>query len=124
MSIETTSCITPRCDRCRVPAMNAAGTLPPPPAATEALADLSGPTWGWLAGSGTQICPACLAALAAAANERGVARALSFHNWGRWQELPQACEPDGEDLLIRVCVRCGRDEVTSPSCLTPTGTNR
>ena len=115
MSIETTSCITPRCDRCRVPAMNAAGTLPPPPAATEALADLSGPTWGWLADSGTQICPACLAALTCQA--RG-------HDWCRWQELPQACEPDGEDLLIRVCVRCGRDEVTSPSCLTPTGTNR
>ncbi len=115
MTIESTVCVTARCDRCHVRASDATGT--PHHWATEAAAitDLSGPPWGWLAASGTQICPACLAALTC--QSRG-------HDWGRWQELPEACDPDGEDLLIRVCARCGRDEVTSPTCLTPAGAHR
>jgi hypothetical protein len=87
--------------------MDPAGSPQHWPSAAQALADLSGPTWGWLADSDTQLCAACLAALTCQA--RG-------HHWGQWQELPEACEPDGEHLLIRLCARCGRDEVTGASC--------
>ena len=115
MTIESTPCVTTRCDRCHVPALDEAGTVHHWPTTADAISALSGPAWGWLADSGTQICPGCLAALTCQA--RG-------HDWGRWQELPEACDPDGEDLLIRVCVRCGRDEVTSPTCMTSTAAHR
>ncbi len=115
MTIESTVCVTPRCDRCHVPALDPAGTAHHWPTEAAALTDLSGPVWGWLAAPGTQICSACLAALTCQA--RG-------HDWGRWQDLPQACGPDGEDLLIRLCTRCGRDEVTDSACLTSAGRHR
>jgi len=114
MSIESVLCVTPRCDRCLVPALDPTGAPHHWPSVADALADLSGPTWGWLADGDTQLCATCLAALTCQA--RG-------HDWGRWQELPEACDPDGEDLIIRVCARCGRDEVASTDCVS-TGSRR
>lgn len=115
MTIESTVCVHPRCDRCHVPALDDSGTVHHWPSEAAALTDLSGPAWGWLAAPGTQICPACLAELTC--QSRG-------HDWGRWQDLPAACDPDCEDLLIRVCSCCGRDEVTSPTCLTSSRLHR
>lgn len=53
MTIESTVCVTPRCDRCHVPALDPAGTAHHWPTEAAALTDLSGPVWGWLAAPGT-----------------------------------------------------------------------
>lgn len=68
-----------------------------------ALRDLSGPVMGWIACAQTQICGGCVAR--SVCGSRG-------HAWGEWAPVPAALEPPaGTSLVIRVCGRCGRDDV-------------
>lgn len=38
------------------------------------------------------------------------------HDWEPWYAAPAACDPDGEDLLLRRCSRCGHEQITAASC--------
>lgn len=74
-----------------------------------AVSDLCGPVMGWLATAVTQICPQCLARAVCAS--RG-------HEWSGWGEIPELLEPPpGARLWIRMCGRCGADEVTEAEAL-------
>lgn len=70
----------------------------------EPISDLCGPVLGWIADQGTQLCASCVAV--AVCQSHG-------HEWGPWRRLPKVLEPQPcDDVMIRVCACCGRDQVT------------
>jgi hypothetical protein len=105
MSHDSLICVTVRCGDCFVPARDLAGPRHWP-SLTAAVAELSGPPWGWSATLDTQICGTCLA--------RQRCRSVD-HDWGSWTEIPDLGLE--EDLLLRVCERCGLDQVVAADCL-------
>lgn len=105
MAHDTTVCITVECDHCKVRAANSAGYPAHWATLAEALADLSGPAWGWSASSSSQTCAHCVQLMACRA---------AGHDWGEWQDMRWLGEAE---LAIRICQRCGRDEVVALECL-------
>lgn len=107
MSHNSLACVVVRCDGCGTPALSASGEVMHWPDLAAAVGELSGPPWGWIATAEEQTCAACQA-------RRECGRL--GHEWGAWVELGAL---DPEELVIRVCDRCGRDEVTDSCCLSP-----
>lgn len=95
------------CDRCLLPGDVRAGPARPLAHLGAARADLSGPSWGWEASTATQMCARCVRALVC--QNRG-------HDWEDWQPHRERAGGDTYDeLALRVCVRCGQDDVTARS---------
>lgn len=106
MSHDVALCVTIHCDRCLAPASSPDG----PPRhwldLATALRDL-GATLGWEASARQQICPSCV---------QTVTCQNVGHDWGPWRSML----PLGEkDLALRLCERCGQDEVASLDCFEP-----
>lgn len=102
MAHDTTICVTVACDRCLVAAHrpdDPTGQTAHWSSLDEALQELTAPAWGWAASHDVQICARRVAALTC--QNHG-------HQWGEWQ----SASPLGrDDLGIRLCARCGVDEV-------------
>ena len=110
MTILSVTWLVVRCDGCGRLA-EVEGSVRRWESVEAAILEVSGARWRWVANAQTQICPACVAAHICGG--RG-------HEWGPWQELPPACEPgEFDDLVVRVCGRCRRDEVTDRSEVDP-----
>ena len=107
MAHTSTSCVFAVCDRCHLTALDSDGSPHHWRSFEEAIAELGAPPWSWSASSSSQVCASCLNALHCL--ELG-------HDWADWQSMDALGEPD---LAIRLCARCGRDEVTSAECVTP-----
>jgi hypothetical protein len=95
-----------RCGGCGIPAA-ASGRVWHWPSRPAAVSELSGPAWGWSATSDLQVCRGCLA-------RRRCAQV--GHDWDGWQAAEGIEE---EDLSVRVCGRCGDDELVPTDCLAP-----
>lgn len=108
MTILLVTSVVVRCDACGKFA-EAEGSTRRWESVDEAIIEVSGAQWRWLANTQTQICPVCVAAQICAG--RG-------HQWEPWRELPAACDPgELEDLVVRVCLRCRCDEVADRSAV-------
>lgn len=113
MSHDSVTCVTVRCSSCQVPAhkhdLDRPGHgLDGPqhwPSLDAAVAELSGPSWGWAASRDSQICSACL--------NRRQCQSVG-HDWGTWTDLSDLGLD--EDLLLRLCERCGLDQVLAADC--------
>ena len=103
MTVWTVTRFVVICDRCQVPA-GGGGVEAQWESRAAAIAEVCGPRWGWVA-TAVLTCR------------------TQGHDWGPWQPLPAACDPDGEDLRVRVCTGCGRDEVADVErqAIGPTG---
>lgn len=114
MSHDSVICVTVRCSSCLVPAQKHDLDRPDRllagarhwPSLTAAVAELSGPAWGWAATLDSQICSACLA--------RQRCQSIG-HDWGSWTDLTDLGLD--EDLYLRLCERCGLDQVIPADCL-------
>ncbi len=84
-----TSCVTVRCDRCH-----------------DAARGVDGRPGHWSVDEQSGTCPACVAVPTCL--HRG-------HDWACWQSMRLLGEPS---LVMRLCLRCGRDEVTGTDTLT------
>lgn len=98
MSFDTTMCFVVTCDTCNtVPSVDGH----PCHWTTVTAAREVHTSQGWLFDGTRAECPACQ--LRRACSDHG-------HQWSAWQALSAIVE-EGAGLLIRVCARCGRDEV-------------
>ena len=113
MTVWTVTRFVVICDRCQVPA-GGGGVEAQWESRAAAIAEVCGPRWGWVATADGQLCDRCVAVLNCL---------TQGHDWGPWQPLPAARDPDGEDLRVRVCTGCGRDEVADVErqAIGPTG---
>lgn len=103
MSLSTVVRVIAECDRCGRIA-NVDGVQAQWESPVTAISDLCGPVLGWIADQGTQLCASCVAV--AVCQSHG-------HEWGPWRRLPKVLEPQPcDDVMIRVCACCGRDQVT------------
>ena len=88
-----------RCDRCHRMADQGPVELTPIPAGQQLPS-------GWEGQSSLHTCPGCLTRRACAA---------AGHDFGPWAELPDTAD----DLVERVCLACGVDELAPAYVLAP-----
>ena len=96
MAYEDVVCVRVRCDRCLVPGVTTTGQIRHWDQVGSALVELG--SLGWEVNGQVQICSRCVAAREC---EQG------GHDWDDWRPVG----PVDPELSIRLCGRCGRDEV-------------